>query len=115
MTSGGTEKYVRFNDVVQVKNMSNVRHTVQEIHDILKAYYKVARKRFVDNLCMQGADYHLVTGPDTPLRLFSPTFVGSLTPEQLAQIADEDTAVKKRRVALENKIKELEAAKKILV
>lgn len=35
-------------------------HTVQDIHGILESYYKVARKRFVDNVCMQAVDYYLV-------------------------------------------------------
>jgi len=61
--------------------MSNAQHTVFEVHDILKAYYKVARKRFVDNVCMQSSDYILVTGPKNPLKIFSPQFVGSLSDE----------------------------------
>lgn len=32
-------------------NMSNFEHTLNDLHDILEAYYKVARKRFVDNVC----------------------------------------------------------------
>ena len=74
--------------------MSNVEHIVQEIHDILKSYYEVARKRFADSLCMQAADYHLVTGPRTPLKLFSPSFVHKLTPDQLEDIAGEDVTIK---------------------
>lgn len=30
------------------------KHTVRDIHDILKSCYKVARKRCVDNVCMKG-------------------------------------------------------------
>ena len=32
--------------------VGNMEHTVRDIHDILRSYYKVARKRFVDNVCM---------------------------------------------------------------
>jgi hypothetical protein len=35
--------------------MSNIAHIVQDLSDILRSYYKVARKRFVDNVCMQAA------------------------------------------------------------
>jgi hypothetical protein len=94
--------------------MSNVQHVVQEVHDILESYYKVARKRFTDNLCMQAADYYLVTGPDSPLRLFSSTFVTKLTEEQLMEIAGEDMALRRKRAALVKKIADLEAGKKVL-
>lgn len=105
---------VRLDDMVQTHSMSNVEHVVQEVHDILKSYYKVARKRFVDNLIMQAADYHLVTGPFSPLRLFSPSFVSELSDEQLLEIAGEDAVLRSKRAALNKEIADLEAGRKIL-
>jgi hypothetical protein len=105
---------VRLTDLTQDHPMSNVDHVIQDIHDILKSYYKVARKRFVDNICMHAADYHLITGPDTPLKLFSPAFIVSMTPEQIEDIAGEDAILKRRRLALKKEIQELEAGRKIL-
>ncbi|KAF2137802.1 uncharacterized protein K452DRAFT_235356 [Aplosporella prunicola CBS 121167] len=105
---------VRLDDIKQTHTMSNKQHTVQELHDILKAYYKVARKRVVDALCMQAATYHLISGPDTPLKLFSPTFVSKLSEEQLDQIAKDDTLVKRRRTQLMKEIEDLEKGRKIL-
>ena len=32
--------------------LSKMEHTVRDIHDILLSYYKLARKRFVDNVCV---------------------------------------------------------------
>ena len=75
---------------------SNLKHTVNDLHDILHSYYKVARKRFVDIVCMQAADYFLVTGHDAPMRVFSPRFVSELTNEQLEAIAGEDLVSKVR-------------------
>ena len=97
-----------------MSNSSNLEHTVCDLHDILKSYYKVARKRFVDNVCMQAADFHLVTGPDTPVRVFSPKFVSKLSPEQLETIAGEDISRKRKRAELEREIKSLEKARKFL-
>ena len=97
-----------------VSNLSNLEHTVCDLHDILKSYYKVARKRFVDNVCMQAADFHLVTGPDTPVRVFSPKFVSKLSAEQLETIAGEDISRKRKRAELEREIKSLEKARKFL-
>jgi hypothetical protein len=106
---------VRLDEIVQHHSMSNVKHTVLDIHDILKSYYKVSLKRFVDNVCMQATDYHLVTGPNTPLKLLSPAFVHGLTVDQLEDIAGEDASLKRKRKQLKREIDELEAGRKILL
>jgi hypothetical protein len=74
-------------------SMSNIHHVVQEVHDILTSYDKVARRRYDDDTCIQAAIYHLVTGSDSPLRLFGPLFAAKLTETQLKEIAGEDAAV----------------------
>jgi hypothetical protein len=50
---------------------SNAEHVKEELHDILQSYYKVARKRFVDNVYHQAADHCLLTRPASPLAVFS--------------------------------------------
>ncbi|KAJ5537458.1 hypothetical protein N7513_010644 [Penicillium frequentans] len=105
---------VRVSDLTHIHNMSNLQQTVQDIHDILKSYYKVARKRFIDNMCMQAADYYLVTGPAAPMKLFSPSWVYDLSDEQLDQIAGEEAAVRRKRRRLQKLVKELETGKTIL-
>lgn len=106
---------VKFDTLDQNAHMSNVDHTTRELHDILKSYYKVARKRFVDVVCMQGADFHLVTGPDTPAKVFSPSFVTNLKPEQLERICGETLTTRKKRAELTREINNLENGKKILI
>ncbi|KAJ5124015.1 Dynamin [Penicillium bovifimosum] len=78
------------------------------------AYYKVARKRFVDNVCMQGADYFLVNGPEAPMKLFSPSWVNGLSDKALEEIAGEDGNTKRRRLQLRKKITDLEAGRNIV-
>ena len=95
--------------------MGNVEHQVRELGDKLDGYYKVASKRFADNVCLQGADRHFVVSPTSPLKLFSHSWVLNLTTEQLEEIAGENSQAKKRRVELEKKIKELEAGAKIVI
>lgn len=108
-------KYVKLDTVMQITNKaSNLEHTVCDLHDILKSYYKVARKRFVDVVCMQAADFHLVTGPDTPIKVFSPAFVSELTEKQLDSIAGEDAANKRKRAELMREIESLENGRKLL-
>ncbi|WEW61266.1 hypothetical protein PRK78_006756 [Emydomyces testavorans] len=94
--------------------MSNAQNAVQDIHDILKSYYEVARHRFTDAVIMQAAHYHLLTGPETPLRLLSPAYVQRLTPDMLESIAGEDPVLRRTRSQLKKEIEELEAARKIL-
>ena len=105
---------VRLDDKIQNHPMSNDDHAIQDLHNILQSYYKVARKRFVDCLRMQAANYHLTTGPRTPLMLFSPAFVAEMTPTQLEDVAGEDLTLKRRRTQLEKELKNLEDGKRIL-
>lgn len=102
-------------NVVQTTSIGNIRHTVRDIHDILSSYYEVARKRFVDTVCMQATDYHLVTGPDTPLGVFSSGFVVDLTNDQLKMIAGEDETSIQRRRAVAKEIESLIEGRRILI
>lgn len=106
---------VRISDLDHTFSMSNVANNVQRLHDILKSYYKVAYKRFVDNVCMQAADFHLVRGPDTAVKVFSPAFVSDLTPKQLERIAGEDAVTKRKRADLVRQLENLKKAKNLLV
>lgn len=102
-------------DLVRIHHMSNFKQTVEDIHDILKSYYKVARKRFVDNVCMQAADFYLVTGPEAPMNIFSPAWVYCLSPDQLEHIAGEELSIRRRRHRLQKETQDLEAGRKILL
>jgi Dynamin central region/Dynamin family len=93
---------------------SNEQLTVKTIHDVLQAYYKVARKRFVDAVCMQVTDFHLISGPAACLKRFDAQYVLRLTPQQLEQIAGEDPSALERRVALEKEIEALKGGKEVL-
>ncbi|KAE8356356.1 P-loop containing nucleoside triphosphate hydrolase protein [Aspergillus coremiiformis] len=112
--ASGDVPVIRLDDVMAQDHRSNVEYTVQDIHDILQSYYKVARKRFVDNICIQAADYYLVTGPETPMKLFSPSFVNRLSEAELDEIAGEDASVQRRRSNLRKEIRELEEGRKNL-
>ena len=106
---------MKLDTVAQITNhTSNLHQTISDLHDILKSYYKVARKRFVDVMSMQAADFCLVAGPDTPVRVFSPTFVSDLTEAQLEAIAGEAAVTKRKRSDLEREIESLEKGKKLL-
>lgn len=105
---------VRVDDLLIDHPMSNFEQTVLDLHDILKSYYMVARRRVVDNICMQVVDHHLIHGPETPLKLFSAVFVSGLSSAQLEDIAGEDPGKKLKRKQIQKEMADLETGKKIL-
>lgn len=107
-------KVVSVAHVTKSTSADNLDHTVQQIHDIIESYYKVARQRFVDTVCMQGSDYYLLTGALSPLRVLGYNFVSNLSTAQLDMIAGEENATKQLRTTLVNKITALEKGKKLL-
>lgn len=108
-------RIVKIDGIAQKSRASNMEYMVQDIHDILYSYYTVARKRFVDVVSMQAVDYFLVTGSESPVHLFSPTFVSELSSEQLEFIAGEEATTKRKRAELDREISNLENGKKILI
>ena len=113
--SGQYGEVVKVTAILRTSTASNADHTIRDLHDILKSYYKVARKRFVDVLCMQAVDHYLITGPTAPIKLFSPSFVSALNEDQLDRIAGEDISTRRKREELRREIENLTNGKKILV
>ncbi|KAG4257564.1 hypothetical protein FPRO03_13870 [Fusarium proliferatum] len=109
------QQVVKLDDISSVvNNHSNTQHTAEEIHDILQAYYKVARKRFVDNIYHQAVDHCLLSGPSSPLILFCEQWVLDLTDEKLQLIASESRATQERRQILQTALQDLAEAIEIL-
>ncbi len=98
----------------QQKVVNSEEDVVRVIHDVLKSYYDVARMRFVDTIWIQATDYHLLTGPDTPLGVLCPGFIIDLSVEQLETIAGEDAALAQQRRDVEKEIASLREGKSIL-
>ncbi|KAL8917694.1 MAG: hypothetical protein Q9172_005722 [Xanthocarpia lactea] len=112
--SSSVGEIVKISDLDDIPNLSNIESTVQQLHDILKSYYKVARKRFVDVVCMQAADLHLVRGPDAAVKVLTPAFVTDLTSEQMERIAGEDASTRRRRAELIRLVENLSQARALL-
>jgi hypothetical protein len=94
--------------------MSNEEHVVQDTHDILKSYYKVSRKTYVDSVCRQAVIYYLLECSESPPALFSPVFVGQLSADALEEIAGKAPALKRARERLAKEVASLNEAVKIL-
>ncbi|KAK0710524.1 putative dynamin [Apiosordaria backusii] len=115
--SGGEEvrQYIRPEKVFSVvENKSNAEYSREEIHDTLRAYYKVASKRFVDYVYYLAVDHSLLSGPDSPLLLFSENWVLGLDDRKLANIAAENHQTSDMRAKLEKKVQDLKEAIEIL-
>jgi hypothetical protein len=93
---------------------SNIDQVREDIHDILKSYYKVSRKRFVDVVCQQVIYHFLLNSERSPLKLFSTDLVLSLSDDQLNAIASEDLGTKFERERLTQEVARLEMAVKVL-
>jgi hypothetical protein len=97
-----------------VLNKENAQQVRDDILDVLASYYKVSRKRFVDNICRQVIGHFLLEGDGSPLKIFSSELVMRLKDDELELIAGEDAETKNQRLMLESDIKELEAAMEVL-
>jgi hypothetical protein len=113
-----TSKVIELVTVASVQNIvvnrENSQQTREDILDVLTSYYKVSRKRFVDNVCAQVIIHFLLEGNKSPLKIFSSELVMGLDDDQLELIAGEDMETKNQRSTLESGIRELEAAMKVL-
>lgn len=76
--------------------LSNEDQAVFDIHDILRAYYKVAIKRFSDNVVVQVVE-RCYLGNKGPVKYVDPGYIGELSDEELSDIAAESYATSSAR------------------
>ncbi|CRL30231.1 GTPase effector domain, GED [Penicillium camemberti] len=88
--------------VLQGVYLSNEDQAIFDIHDILKAYYKVAMKRFTDNIVVQVSERYIL-GDRGPVKMFSPDIVGDFEDDKLIEIAGENFATASQRNDLVSK------------
>ncbi|KAJ4203156.1 hypothetical protein NW767_005266 [Fusarium falciforme] len=112
---GELQYMVNLDDIPKAaEGKSNMEQLQEEIHDILRAYYRLALDRFIDNVFQLAVDYSLLHGPSSPLGVFTQGWVINLEPEQLERIVGETKSAKKRRSRLAKKIEDLSSALRIL-
>lgn len=103
----GDQCQVNFQTMLEQSRLSNEDQVVNDIHDILKAYYRVALRRFTDNVVLQAVGRHFL-GEKSPLKVFSPEFVSGLSETELADLAEENTATLTARVELGCRVERLQ-------
>ncbi|KAI5868571.1 P-loop containing nucleoside triphosphate hydrolase protein [Durotheca rogersii] len=115
--TGATKPELVFDEALMKNvslNMANSEYVREFIHDVLKSYYKVSRKRFVDVVCQQAVNHYLLAGRGSPLKIFNTQMVLDLNEDQLDMIAGEDSHVRLRREKLGNDMKNFREALKVL-
>ncbi|KAL4782886.1 P-loop containing nucleoside triphosphate hydrolase protein [Aspergillus varians] len=100
---------VSLSEVMQRVHLSNEAQAVNDIHDILKAYYKVALKRFADNVVIQVVERYLL-GRDGPVRALCSDMVNDLDEEELLEVAGEKFLTSSMRNDLIGKCDRFQAA-----
>lgn len=99
---------------LHVTDKSNPEQVREYLHDILKSYYKVSAKRFVDVVCQQVINDLLLDSENSPLHVFNTNLVFDLNADTLDNIAGEDVGTKQERDRLSKEIDSLQEAMKVL-
>ncbi|KAI9653955.1 MAG: hypothetical protein M1831_005640 [Alyxoria varia] len=85
----GEVTQINMKELLSAASLSNEDQAVNDIHDILKSYYKVAFKRFVDNVPNSAVERELIRSQKGLLRYFTPEHVGAMGDDELAFVAAE--------------------------
>lgn len=113
--SEGGDKVIRFSMLEHINlDRSNPRQMSEYLHDIVKSYYEVALRRFMDVVCQQVIFHFLLNSKEGPLHVFSNEMVFELNASTLDMVAGEDEVKKQEREQLEREIVNLRAAMKVL-
>lgn len=100
---------VNLAQVAAVAHLGNEEQAIYDIHDILKAYYKVAIKRFIDNVVLQAVE-RCYLGEHSSVTYIRPEYIGELSDEELDEIAAESYATSSIRIETTARLERLEKA-----
>lgn len=110
------ESAVSLDDVhATLRDNNSGMYIAEEVHDLIKSYYEVARDRFIDNIYLQVIAHCLVFGANSPLRLFCEKWVLNLEDKNLAMIGEESFRTREQRRILTKKIENLTEAVALLL
>lgn len=93
-------------------HMSNQQNLEDEIHDILRAYYEIARENFVEFVTVHIVERYL-DDQEGPMYAFSPSYVGKMTDAEVEDMAAEDEDREKHRADLKATLERLLKAEEI--
>ncbi len=99
--------------MVETVHLGNEDQAVNDIHDVLKTYYKVALKRFMDNVVVSVVEGELL-GAQASLKRLTPDYVLGLSEEELTTICAEDYSTSASRCELSEQITRLRKALEVV-
>lgn len=105
------DKYhdVTLSQVRTAAHLSNEDQAVYDVHDVLKAYYKVALKRFIDSVVFQVIErYYLGLGG--LVMLITPEYIGEFSDQDLDEVAHDTYDTAKARNDNSTRLQRLEQA-----
>jgi hypothetical protein len=105
----GAYLQVNLKAIAGAAHLSNEDQAVNDIHDILKAYYQVTIKRFIDNIILQVVEI-IYLGDNRPVKAISPEYIGTLSETDLSDISAESYATSSARTDIYYRLERLEKA-----
>lgn len=93
-------------------HMSNAQNLEDDIHDILKSYYELALRDFIEYVNQHVVESYL-RDPDGPVLFFNPTHVSQLSQESIEELGAEDADVVAKRKGLQETLERLNRAEEI--
>jgi hypothetical protein len=94
--NGSYGMVIRLKHALQpVRSTSNMKHFVQDIHEILKSIYKVCRMTFLACVCRQLVIHYLLDCDENPLALFSSMLTSQLSANALDEFTGEASVLKR--------------------
>ncbi|KAF4547379.1 Dynamin central region-containing protein 1 [Elsinoe fawcettii] len=105
----GQNHHIDFNAITKAAHLSNEEQAVYDIHDTLKAYYRVAIKRFIDTVIIQVSERTYVSEAG-PLRSFTPESVLDWEEDELSSTVGETFAMTNARTDVLQRLQRLESA-----
>jgi hypothetical protein len=100
-------EFAKNNQAKLTEVLTHERQLVYDIHDILKAYYKISMQHYTDMVCKNELN---PTFAVDIMNIFSKNFIDRLSDTDISEIAAEGPADRKKRRELKEDIEKLEMA-----
>ena len=93
-------------------HMSSAQNLEDDIHDILKSYYELALRDFIEYVNQHVVESYL-RDPEGPVLFFNPTYVSELSQQSIEELGAEDDDVVSKRKGLQETMERLNRAEEI--
>ncbi|KAL8781437.1 MAG: hypothetical protein Q9213_005988 [Squamulea squamosa] len=93
-------------------HMSNAQNLEDDIHDILKSYYELALRDFIEYVNQQVVESYL-RDPEGPVLFFNPSYVSQLSQESIEDLGAEESEIVAKRKELQETLARLNRAEEI--